>query len=142
MKINPLYFLGGGLLVLVVLFFILKPKTAPQDILNATPLPTLPINLDATASARPMGNIFELIIKDKKIVSGPEIIKVTADDEVVIKITIDEAEEFHLHGYDKSVDLEKDIPVELKFRANLTGRFPFELEQSKIEIGALEVLPK
>ncbi len=85
---------------------------------------------------------FELSIKDKKLVSGPSIIKVNHSDTVVLRVKSDDVEELHLHGYDKSVDLEKKKTSELKFTAALTGRFPFELEKSKTELGVLEVLPK
>lgn len=87
-------------------------------------------------------NSFKLVIKDKKIVSGPTIIKVNQGTEVTIKITSDVAEEFHVHAYDNSVELEPNKQATLTFTANLTGRFPFELENSQTEIGALEVQPK
>lgn len=63
-------------------------------------------------------------------------------DNVEIKITVDEDEELHLHGYNKMVDLTSGKAGKLDFVANLTGRFPYELEHSKTEIGALEVSPK
>lgn len=87
-------------------------------------------------------NTYELIIQDKKLISGSATIKVTQGDEVTIKITSDEAEEFHVHAYDNSVELEPGKQATLTFTANLSGRFPFELENSKTEIGALEVQPK
>lgn len=87
-------------------------------------------------------NTFELGIQGKKLVSGPATIKVNQDDEVTIKITSDESEEFHIHAYDNSVELEPGKQATLTFKANLSGRFPFELENSKTEIGALEVQPK
>lgn len=85
---------------------------------------------------------FELVVKDKKLISGPETLQVHQDDNIQITITANEDEELHLHGYDISVDLEKDKPATLSFKASLTGRFLYELEKSKIEIGALEVSPK
>ena len=87
-------------------------------------------------------NIYELVIQGKKLVSGPATIKVTQGDEVTIKITSDESEEFHVHAYDNSVELEPNKEATLTFTAKLSGRFPFELENSKTEIGALEVQPK
>jgi len=67
---------------------------------------------------------------------------VNQGDEITIKITSDEAEEFHVHAYDNSVELEPNKQATLTFTTNLSGRFPFELEKSKTEIGALEVQPK
>ncbi len=87
-------------------------------------------------------NVFELEIKGKKLVSGLATIKVNQGDEVTIKITSDEIEEFHVHAYDNSVELEPGKQATLTFKANLSGRFPFELENSKTEVGALEVQPK
>ncbi len=129
MKMKPIIFLIVAIVLLGGLFFLIKPQ--PQ-IQNITPAITPELK----------AKTFEIVVKDKKVISGPETIKVTEGDEVVIKITANEDEELHLHGYDKSVDLEKDKPAELSFTANLTGRFPYELEKSKTDIGALEVSPK
>jgi hypothetical protein len=82
------------------------------------------------------------MVKNRKLVSGPAILTAIQGDDVTIKITADEDEELHLHGYDKAVDLEKDKPAELHFTANLTGNFPYELEHSSTEIGSLQVQPK
>lgn len=87
-------------------------------------------------------NTFELGIQGKKLVSGPATIKVNQGDEVTLKITSDEAEEFHVHAYDNSVELEPGKQATLTFNAKLSGRFPFELENSKTEVGVLEVQPK
>lgn len=85
---------------------------------------------------------FNLVIQNKKIVSGGETLQATQGDEITINITSDEAEEFHVHAYDNSVELEPNKQATLTFTANLSGRFPFELENSKTEIGVLEVQPK
>ena len=134
MKINSVIYFITGIIVLGGLFFMLKPKESqiPQNTTQESSL---------SPSPKMESKIFELVVKDKKIVSGSEIITVTQRDEVVISVTADEDEEFHVHGYDVSLDLEKDIKGELKFTASLSGRFPFELEQSKTELGALEVQP-
>lgn len=138
MSKNSIWFAGILLVVLIGLFYLLKPKST---ILPAhTPSPSS----ESTTSARPASNVkaFDLVVKNKKLVSGPETIQVTEGDQVIINITSDEDEELHLHGYDKSVDLEASKAAQLTFTANLTGRFVYELEKSKTEIGALEVQPK
>ncbi|MBI2109317.1 MAG: hypothetical protein HYT93_04080 [Parcubacteria group bacterium] len=84
---------------------------------------------------------FTLVVENKKIISGPETITIKQGETVSIIVTADEDEEFHLHGYDRSVDLEKGVPAILTFKASASGRFMFELEESKTDIGALEVLP-
>lgn len=121
-------------LVLIGLFYFLKPKpaTAPQ-----------PTSQESSTSAQPSSfKTFDLVVKSKKLVSGPDTLSVTEGDQVTINITNDEDEELHLHGYDKSVDLEANKSAKLEFSADKTGRFPYELEKSKTELGTLEVQPK
>lgn len=84
---------------------------------------------------------FTFRIEDKKLVEGPATITVQKGDEIVLIVTNDTAEEFHLHGYDKSVDLEPGVEAQLRLVADTAGRFPIELEGSKTDIAVLEVLP-
>lgn len=141
MKINPLVYAALAVVVLVGLFFVFKPKKQAENIQNQTQTSISAIQ-SPTSTPESTAKSFELVISAKKLVSGAETIKVTEGDEIVIKVTSDEPEEFHVHGYDKFVDLEKNVPAELKFTANLTGRFIFELEESKTDLGAIEVSPK
>lgn len=139
MKINLVVYIVIGFALLIGLFLVFKPKSVQQT--------TQPTQLDKKSqykSAPPPASkrTFKLTITEKKITSGEETLKATEGDEVIIIITPDEEEEFHLHGYDKSVDLSPDKEVTLTFTANKTGRFPFELEHSKTELGALEVQPR
>ncbi len=141
MSKNNLIYLIIGVIVLVGLFYLLKPKTpSPTE----TPAPSTSSAEPTASSSAQISNSksFDLVVKNKKLVSGPDTLKVTEGDQVTINITSDEDEELHLHGYDKSVDLTKNQPSSLTFQAILTGRFPYELEKSKTEIGALEVQPK
>ena len=120
------------LLVVVVLggvFFVTRPQSTSPKSSSHQVVKTAP-------------KTFTLVVKNRNLVSGPDTLKVTQGDSVVIKITVDEDEELHFHGYDKNIDLEKDKQGELSFTADAAGRFPYELEHSKTEIGALEVQPK
>ena len=85
--------------------------------------------------------IFVLTITGKQLEGGMDKLTVDEGDTVVLRITSDEAEEFHLHGYDRSVDLVPQTEITLELVANASGRFPFELEHSKTELGSLEVIP-
>lgn len=139
MKINQIIYVILSIVVLAGLFFVFKPEKQQET--SSQPEATQSIQSESPA---PESNVktFELVIAGKKIVTGLETLKVTQGDEVTIKITADENEEFHVHAYDNSVELEKDKQAELSFVANLAGRFSFELEKSKTELGALEVVPK
>lgn len=89
----------------------------------------------------PRSKEFDLRIAERRIVDGPKVLRVRQNDAVTIHIASDEAEEFHLHGYDRSVDIGPDKAATLSFTASASGNFVFELEGSKTEIGTVEVLP-
>lgn len=129
-----------GIIILAGLFFLLKPKTENSK------APVSQSKYSATANPTPVPsqalNNFELIIKNKKLASGPSSIQIFKGGEVQIKVTSDLKEQFHLHGYDKSLELEPNKPGVLKFKADVSGKFPFELENSGVDLGTLEVLPK
>jgi hypothetical protein len=99
------------------------------------------LSTSGTSVTGPSQQEFTLKIEDRKLVEGPSTLTVRQGDSVVIKITSDEDEEFHLHGYDRSVDLVPGEEVALSFVADASGHFPYELEHNKVEIGALDVLP-
>lgn len=92
------------------------------------------------AASKPSVKEFLLTIHDRQLV-GQRTLQVRQGDIVIISISANEEEEFHVHGYDRSVDLEPNVPSTVTIVADQTGRFPFELEHSKTEVGALEVHP-
>ena len=92
-------------------------------------------------AGEPRSKEFDLRIAERKIVEGPKVLRVRQNDAVTLRITADETEEFHLHGYDRSVDIGPDKTATLSFAASASGNFLIELEESKTEIGAVEVLP-
>lgn len=94
----------------------------------------------APGEATPL--VFALVARNNKLVSGPPVIKVQKGDEVTITITSDKADKLHLHGYDLHADLQPGKTATLKFKANLTGRFTYELHRADAELGALEVFPR
>lgn len=133
-------YVAGGIILLIVLFYFVKPNTkvvAPTNTGTST-------EQGSNTPPPPGASIktITLTIKDKKLQSDKNIFTVTDGDEVKMVITSDEDEEVHVHGYDRAIELKKDVPGELHFAANLTGRFPFELEKSGTELGILEVQPK
>ena len=129
MQRNYLLYLAG-LAIIIGAFFIFKPQTSPAN-------PPA-----ATNSATPTVKTFDLVVQNKKLVAGPEKIEVTEGDQVIIRISSDTDEEFHLHGYGKSVTLKPNETSALTFNATLTGSFAFELESSKTDLGTVEVAPK
>jgi len=135
-KFGTVVYIFLAVIILLVLFFLFKPKQevqAPQ---------TSPTAQASSPTPESNAKTFELTIKGKKLTSGPSTIKVNQGDNVTIKITGDEEEELHVHAYDVSVELIPNEQATLTFSAKMSGRFPFELEKSKTEIGAIEVQPR
>ncbi len=126
MKNNAWVFVVFGAVVMGGLLVLFRPPTAPQT---------------APAMQSPQPRAFDLVVKQQKLVSGPAVIQVREGDAVVLTVTSDQADELHLHGYDRHVHLKPGAPATLKFTADKTGRFEYELHKAQLELGALEVRP-
>ena len=116
------------LVILVALFFLLRPSATISE----------------STDAEPQQKNFELAIKGGNSMT-PNEISVNEGDHVNLMITSDEPLEFHLHGYDLAKDLEAGEPAELSFDATNTGRFDIEAhldEQTHEELGELLVQPR
>lgn len=135
-----------GLALLAGLFWVMKPApTAPVAALPSAALPQQPSNIAApepAAAPAPVAQLFELIVQDKKLISGLPVISVLQGTPLTLRITSDHADELHLHGYDLTLTLPKGQPAELSFVADRSGRFEYELHHSHLDLGALEVQPQ
>lgn len=69
---------------------------------------------------------FAVTIQKRKVAAGADVIRVTQGDSVQIVLTVDEAAEVHLHGYDVSLSLQANVPGKVEFNAKIAGRFPLE----------------
>jgi plastocyanin len=69
---------------------------------------------------------FAVTVEKRKVVSGPDVVRVSQGDSVQIVLTADEAAEVHLHGYDLLLSLQPNVPGKLEFNAKIAGRFPLE----------------
>jgi heme/copper-type cytochrome/quinol oxidase subunit 2 len=84
---------------------------------------------------------FDIIVKGGRLASGRRVLVVHRNDDVILRITNDAPDQFHLHGYNLLVDLAPGKTATLEFKATLTGRFTYELHKAELELGALEVYP-
>jgi hypothetical protein len=131
-----------GLLVLIALFLLLKPASAPAPV----PAPRTSAIEGAATTAAPIvttaSHDFAMMIEHGSKRSGPDVMQVSAGDDVILRITSDKADVLHVHGYDLHARLEPGVPAVLHFKADRSGRFTLELHHSNLELGALEVLPR
>ena len=75
------------------------------------------------------------------IVEGPGEIAVKLGDEAVFTVTVDVADEVHVHGYDLSYELKADAPTEVRFVADVPGIFEVELEHAHLHLVEIAVAP-
>jgi hypothetical protein len=70
---------------------------------------------------------FELAVRDGKLPADQRVVRVRQGDEVTLRWTTDKALAIHLHGYDIEMPLSPAAPVEMRFTARASGRFPVEI---------------
>ncbi len=64
-----------------------------------------------------------------------------ANDTVTMTITADKDEEIHLHGYDIPFECKANQPLTKTFKADKTGDFDMEIEETSTPLGKLTVRP-
>jgi len=117
------------LLVLVALFFLVRPASTPETTTASEP-----------SADGPQEATFALTIEGGTMT--PDELDVDEGVRVNLRITSDVPLEFHLHGYDLEEEIEPNEPAELSFDATSTGRFEIEDEQTEEELGVLLVQPR
>lgn len=78
-------------------------------------------------------------VQGGKRVAGPERLEVARGQAVRIEVTTDAADELHVHGYDKEVELTAGQPGTVAFTADVPGLFEVELHHSGAKLTQLRV---
>jgi len=78
------------------------------------------------ASVKAEEVLFRMEIRQGALTAETNTLRATKGDVVAILWTTDRATRLHLHGYDVSVDVNPASPVEMRFDATISGRFPVE----------------
>jgi hypothetical protein len=107
-------------------------------------LPAVVVAFIAIGVAVAEPRLFDLALKDGRLPENQRLVRVRQGDEVTLKWTTDRPFTLHLHGYDLEARLVPQTPIELRFTARATGRFPLEIHGPGTErtIGHLEVHPR
>jgi hypothetical protein len=97
-----------------------------------------------TGGALAEPQLFELALKDGRLPESQRVLRVRQGDDVTLRWTTDRPVTLHFHGYDLEAKLVPQTPVELRFTARATGRFPLEIHGPGMErtVGHLEVHPR
>jgi hypothetical protein len=85
------------------------------------------------------GTVLAVTVRGGSVVEGASRQRATLNQPVTIRVTSDVAEEVHVHGYDKRVDVAAGRTGEVTFLANIPGVFEVEFERSHKLLFTLEV---
>jgi len=108
------------------------PSATPEDA-EATPEDETPTP-EPTSTPRPQPPLLQ---------AGKEReLTFTEGETVRFRVRSPEAEEIHVHGYDRYVDVPAGETVAVAFKGNITGIFEVELHGSGEAIAQLKVEPK
>ncbi|MEO3782952.1 hypothetical protein ABGB12_06475 [Actinocorallia sp. B10E7] len=85
------------------------------------------------------GTLVKVDINGSKVAPRPSTHKVAKGDKVRIEVTSDEADELHVHGYEKTAALKPGETAVVEFTADSSGRFEVETHDSGLLLFNLEV---
>ena len=113
------------LIALLVLFFLLRPKSSAPE-----------------ASDEGETQVEQVALAINGNTMSPDEVSVSEGQQVNLQITSDHPVEFHVHGYDLEEEVQPGEAAELLFEATTTGRFPIEDHDTEAELGTLIVQPR
>jgi hypothetical protein len=93
----------------------------------------------ATTEAGPAPQTIQVTVTGTKVQTAERRVKVPLGSDVRLEVTADRADEVHLHGYDRKVDIEPGKLAELEFTADVPGVFEVELEEASLKLVELQV---
>ncbi|WP_327640550.1 cupredoxin domain-containing protein [Kribbella sp. NBC_00482] len=111
------------------------PASSPTSTLPTnTPTPGTPNASSPSNTADPSGEqadvTVDVTVANGKVNPSGATIRVKAGQTVLVKAISDAAEELHIHGYDKELELAPGKPASVKFTANMKGTFEVETHKS------------
>jgi hypothetical protein len=113
------------------------PSTAPTSTSTTSSAPTG--TPSATPSAPQADVTINVTIVNGKVNPNGATIQVKAGQTVLVTAVSDTAEELHIHGYNKLLELSPGKPASVKFTANMKGTFEMETHKSGKLVAKLAV---
>jgi hypothetical protein len=115
-----------------------SPSTAPTSAPSTVATPPAPTSTPPGSTPSnttdPSGEQADVTINvtvaNGKVNPSGSSIKVKAGQTVLITAVSDAADELHIHGYDKELELQPGKPASVKFTANMKGTFEVETHES------------
>lgn len=100
----------------------------------------------ATTNTAPAAPTASIAVKGREPVGGVQDVEVTKGDVVTLQVSSDAAGEVHVHGYEIEKEVEAGGTVQVKFTADIDGKFEIEQhfesgDPHEAEIAELTVQP-
>lgn len=152
MTTRRVLYAGAAALVLVALFVVLRrgedesagpavPSAATAAASPPAAPATTPADTPETAPPADTWRTFRIRVAGGRPEGGIRRIAVKQGDRVALVVRADVQETVHLHGYDIERAVGPGAPAQLRFEAELPGRFEVELEESGVALADLSVTP-
>lgn len=93
------------------------------------------------ATAAGGGEVPTIVVRNGEPVGGVQTLEFSAGEKVRFRVSSDEAEEVHVHGYDIAKDVPAGGTIEFDFPAELEGIYEVELEEQGVQIAELRINP-
>jgi heme/copper-type cytochrome/quinol oxidase subunit 2 len=81
----------------------------------------------------------QVTVTGSQVQTASKRVKVPLGTQVRLEVTADRADEVHLHGYDRKVDITPGKQATLDFTADTPGVFEVELEDAGLKLLELQV---
>ena len=100
----------------------------------------------AIATAHAEDHVFTLEIHGDTPIAKSQVLTVSQNDQVEIRVSSDKPVQVHLHGYDIEKDIVPNVVTSFRLKATATGRFPIEIHSKEPikqrPLAYLEVRPR
>jgi len=110
-----------------------------DESVDGTEVDPIPNGTDDTVAAPAPDSIIEVMVAGGAVSGDAGRREVAVGDTVVVRVTSDQADEVHVHGYDNTAAVALGEPVEIQFVADIPGVFEIELESAGLLLAELEV---
>ena len=120
-----------------------QTQAAPPSTLGETG-PSEPENPAATTppeTEQPAPRVETIRMRDRGPVGEPRTIEFESGDTVRLRFTSDVAEEVHIHGYDKYVQVPAGSSARTRFKADAEGIFEVEAHSTGELLAKLQINP-
>ena len=114
-----------------------KASTSTQS--SATRVAPATTQASSTEEAASNAQVIEIRVSGDQVQTAEQRVKVALGSQVRLEVTADRADEVHVHGYDRKVDVEPGTPAVLEFQADTPGVFEVELEEAGLKLVELQV---